>query len=280
MLVGIVALVLCIVAVSCEDLGTTTTDLPLTTASTVSPDAVQDARQAIDAISNTRPSGLPDHFIPDEPADIMRTEDDFDFNAYFDVLTRLSVEPGWVIDYFYIYDGMGGYPFVYARPADSAPYASYDEYVAAATAEGQDPEDTSNGDDYLDHIQVEDTREGYWEFTLLRVMGNQFYQFWHAGYNDDTIVCDAETLERILSAADSAFEGNMVPASLWRKARKLDLTPTVRFPDDSTAVVRFVSFSMWGGFTELRYTFSREFPHRLLDTQAVTLIEYDCGVQF
>ena len=63
---------------------------------------------------------------------IVRTDGDFDVNAYFGVLTHLSVEPGWVIDYLYQADGMGGRPFIYARPADRAPYASFDEYAATA----------------------------------------------------------------------------------------------------------------------------------------------------
>ena len=65
-----------------------------------------------------------------------------------------------------------------------------------------------------------------------------------------------------------------------KQARELDLTPTVEFPDESTAVVRLITFSKWGGFTESKYTISRQYPHGMLSKDTKILIEYDCGVQF
>ena len=244
------------------------------------PDAVAAAQAAVDALAGVQPGGIPDHFRPEEPAEITRTEGDFDVNAYFGVLEHLSMEPGYVLDYLYVYDGMGGYPFIYARPSDSLPYASRDEYVASVTEEGQAPdENRAYSEDFLEHIVVDDTREGYFQLVALRIMAKQFYLYWHAGYNDTRLVCDEESLERTLSSADSAFEGGGLPSSVARKARKIDLEPTVEFLDDSTALVRVVTFTMWGGFAEVRYTISRQFPHTV-SSEAETLVEYDCGVSF
>jgi hypothetical protein len=259
---------LCILAASCAPLET-------------NENAVQAAQDTVDAIAGVQPSGIPDHFIPEEPAQTPRAADDWDVNAYFGVLTHLSVEPGYVVDYFYSYDGMGGHPFIYARPADKSPYASFEEYLA--NVPGGAPDSASQSDyanEYLDHIKTDDTREGYFQFAALRIMDNQFYQFWHAGYNDTTIVCDDDGLEGALSAADDAFEGSGVPNSVRKAAGKLDLTPTVEFLDDTTVLVRLITFSMWGGFAEVRYTVSREFPHSMVNSEAETLVEYDCGVSF
>jgi hypothetical protein len=245
------------------------------------PNAVQSAQQTVDAIAGVQPGQMPAHFRPEEPADIPRAEGDWDVNAYFGVLDHLTVEPGYVIDYLYVYDGMGGYPFIYARPADKSPYASREEYLVNVPGGGQDSAgDIDYAHEYLNHIKIDDTREGYFEFVALRIMDSQFYQFWHAGYNDTTIVCDKDALEKTLAAAGDAFEGSGVPSSVVRAAGKIDLAPTVEFADNTTALVRLVTFTKWGGFAEVRYTIDRRFPQTVLDTEATTLVEYDCGVSF
>jgi hypothetical protein len=245
------------------------------------PNAVQNAQATIQAVADAQPSGIPDHFIPEEPAQTPRAADDWDVNAYFGVLTHLSVEPGYVIDYFYSYEGMGGHPFVYARPSDKSPYASFEEYLA--NVPGGAPDSASQSeytDEYLNHIKIDDTPDGYFQFVALRIMDNQFYQFWHAAYNDTTIVCDDDGLKQTLSAADDAFEGGGVPGSVRNAASKIDLAPTVEFLDDATALVRLVTFSKWGGFVEIRYTIGRAFPHSIVSSETETLVEYDCGVSF
>jgi hypothetical protein len=282
-LVSLLAVCLSVLFASCVSLTATTTPTTTqtTTQTTNAPDAVQSAQGTIDAVIEVQPSGIPDHFLPAEPAESMRTESDFDANSYFSVLDHLSMKPDYVLDYLYIYDGMGGYPLIYARRSEDPPYASSDEYAADIAEGGQDlDEDSDYYYRYLNSIQSDDTREGYFQFVVLYIMGGQFYLDWHAGYNDTTIVCDGAGLESALSAADACFEGDLLPDSLREKAEKLDLEPTVEFPDTATAVVRLVTFSKWGGFVELRYTISRQFSHSLIEVDTKILIEYDCGVSF
>ena len=279
-IVSCLAVCLCVLIASCVSPDPNTAQ-STTVQTTPDPNTVQSAQDTVDAITAVQPAGIPDHFVPDEPADITRTAGDFDVNSYFGVLNHLSMEPGYVLDYLYVYDGMGGYPFIYARPLDKPPYASRDQYVADVADSAQDPADNAGYyDEYLAHVQADDTREGYLEFVALQIMAPQFYLFWHAGYNDATIVCDEDSLDSALSAADASFEGDLLPHSLWEEADDLDLEPTVEFPDDATAVVRLVTFSKWGGFVELRYTVSRQFPHSIIEADAKTLVEYDCGVSF
>ncbi len=267
-LFGCLSACLCIMAASCSSLET-------------NENTVTNAQDTVSAIANVQPSGIPDHFVPDEPAHIARAAGDWDVNAYLGALTHLSVEPGYIIDYFYMFEGGGGHPFVYARPADKSPYASFEEYLANVPSDAPDSAgETEYANEYLDHIKIDDTREGYFEFVALRLMDDQFYQYWHAAYNDATIVCDADGLQRTLSAADSAFEGSGVPGSVRRAAAKIDLAPTVEFLDEATALVRLVIFSKWGGFAELRYTISRDFPHSIINSETQMLVEYDCGASF
>jgi hypothetical protein len=269
------AIVLSILLASCGSPPGTTTQPP------GNPDDVTSAQVTVNALAAAKPSGnIPAHFRTHDIGDLVRQEGDFDVNAYFTVLTHLSVEPGWVIDYLYRMRGMGGGPFVYARPADRAPYSSFDEYVAAAGGATSAGAGKDYSRDYLEHVKIDDTREGYFQFVLLMMMDDQFYQYWHSGYNDTAIVGDREALERTMAAAGSAFEGVRVPGDVQEAARKIDLAPTVEFPDASTAVARVVTFSKWGGFIEHEYTISRAFPHEVLDETSRTLVEYDCGVQF
>jgi hypothetical protein len=246
----------------------------------LSADAVVGAQDTVDAITSVQPSEVPEHFNLDDNADIPRAPGDWDVNAYFGVLKHLSVEPGYVIDYLYTRSSLGGYPFIYARPSADSPYQSYEEYLDAQPGGQAADGGGGNSHDYLDHIQIDDTREGYFQFVALRVMAAQFYQFWHAGYDDTTIVCDSAALERLLSGPGAAFTSNGLPKSVIAGARKIDLQPTVEFVDDSTAIVRVVTFSKWGGFAEVRFEMARQLPHSVIDVVSKTLVPYDCGVSF
>ena len=57
---------------------------------------------------------IPDYFLAENP---VKTGSEFDVMDYFSVLDHLSMQPGYVLDYVYHYDGMGGYPVLYARPS-------------------------------------------------------------------------------------------------------------------------------------------------------------------
>jgi hypothetical protein len=159
--------------------------------------------------------------------------------------------------------------------------------------------------EYLDHIQVDDTAEGFFEFIVLYIMGDQFYLYWHANYNDTRIVCDRAGLEVVIAATEEF--GTPLSSEVQREARALDLEPRVQFEEgtlagerlhavvaqeqrldleprveseEGTVHVRVVTFTKWGGFFEETYTISRDFPHTILHHEADMLVAYDCGVSF
>jgi hypothetical protein len=283
-LFGVPATILLLALCACAGGGDHTTTGPPGTSSgetIVPPGTVAEAQAMVDAFTAARPSGNPPRHFTVARGDFVRDAGDFDVNAYFNTFTHLSVEPGYVLDYLYRFDGMGGRPFIYVRASGQTPYASFDAYAAAVPRE--DASATGNrayAQEYLDHIRVDDTAEGFFQLATLRLMDDQFYQYWHSGYDDTTVVCDKAGLERTMTAAGSAFNLRRLPSSVQKQARKLDLSPAVTLGDGTSVSVRVVTFSKWGGFVGHTFTISRAFPHAFLADQNETLVKYDCGVQF
>jgi len=251
------------------------------------PEAIASAQERVDALKAMQPTSIPEHFMNGETA---RQAGDLDVNAYFKVLTHLRVEPGYVLDYVYDHGGIGGAPIIYARPEIQPAYASFAELVAALAAAYPDAgyRDGSkdflaglHAQDYLDHVQADSTPEGYLQLALLRLLGDQFYLYWHANYNDMAVVCDSEALDEALAKAVEFWHRGQ-PSVMWirSQASAIDLRPTVHLLDDGTAAVRLVSFSKWGGLREMSCTLSQTPPHDFSDWESRTLVDYHCGVLY
>ena len=212
-------------------------------------------------------SGLefPAYFQTENP---VKTGGEFNVMQYFTVLDHLSMQPGYSLDYVYHYDGMGGYPVLYALPTAQAPYATEADLAAA----GKPPS-------YLDFVQADDTPEGYFQFVLLAIMGNQFYLDWHANYNDSQLVCDKAAVMATVASTDH-ITGTPMPLKARVQARFLqDVEPRVTI-GEQTVEVRIVTFTQWGGFFRRTYTLQLHFPHTILDVREENLVPYDCGVMF
>jgi hypothetical protein len=207
-------------------------------------------------------------------------ENGIDLSQYFSYLDKLSLEAGYALAYVYFADIVGGSPLVYAYPSHQPAYATYDDYIKAIGGGSEDQNSFSpleNANDYLAHIQIEDSPEGYLQFAALSLMGDQFYLFWHALYHDEIILCSADDLDMTRDETEG-FQID-VPEDILQEARELDLEPYAVVRDD-IVVVRFVFFTKWGGFVEVLATISRTFPHELIDLEGSVLIEYDCGIMF
>jgi hypothetical protein len=208
---------------------------------------------------------VPDHFRNQNPAKI---GNEFDVMEYFKVLDHLSVQPGTVLDYVYHYDGMGGYPVLYARPAAQPAYATEADLPVA--------DKTPN---YLDSVKLDDTPESYFQLVVLSMLGNHFYSFWHAGYNDREIVCDKTGVSGIVASLNGEFGYPISPVARVQALLLKDVEPYVSI-GEQVVEVRLVTFSKWGGFYSNTYTISRKDPHTLQDPEQKILVPYDCGVMF
>ena len=232
------------------------------------PSALQSTVDAIRALK--RGLDFPEHL---QQKDAVKTGEEFDINQYFTVLTHLSMQSGYVLDYVYLYDGMGGQPIIYARKVDQAPYLTYSEYV---NSEGKIlPRESLTRT--MDKIQVDGTADGFFEFIAFYTLGNQLYLYWHAMYNDAIIICDHTGLEATLTALDNW--DSPLPPYAKQAARALDFRPIVEL-EDNTAIVKIVIFTKWGGFIQESYTISRDFPHRILERESKTLVDYLIGIVF
>ena len=210
-----------------------------------------------------------------------RQPGDFDMMETFRALRHLRVKPGETLDYVYNYDGMGGRPMVYARQAGAAPFETLEDYWKSMPTPG--PRQPNSGvmpeDEYLQHVVTDDTDAGYFEYAALSLMGDQFYLWWHALYNDITILCSPEDIDQVAVEIKEFINQTELSVDVIEAARQLNLVPTVSL-DQDTAVVRFVTFTKWGGFYEYYATYSRTNPPVLLNSGRNLLIEWNCGIMF
>lgn len=241
-------------------------------------------QETANKVLNLLPSEIPQNLTN---GDSVKTDLEWNANTYFDVLTHLSMEDGYVLDYVYAFDGSAGSPELYARPEEAVPFKTFDEYGKALNTYTRPENDISTvwfvmGEEtglFGNKIKIDDTKEGYYEYTVLQLLGEQFYLFWHSNYNDTRIICDAGELEGLLeSIGDSGF-GEPVDEDFKEQARKIDLQPTVDIGTD-TVTVSLVVFSKWGGFTRLSYFMDRNYPRMVTGIESKNLLEYQCGVVF
>ena len=188
----------------------------------------------------------------------------FDANQYFEVLTHLEPEDGYVLDYVYFAPGGDGLPYLYARQGETPPYATYSEYEGAGF-EG-----------YLSHIKVDGSAQGFFELALLSVMGEQFYLSWHAEYNDREVVNSRERLVEIIDWLNEVYAP--LTDEQVEDILNLDVTPKVKFEGEKVQV-RTLVFTKWGGFYERIFTIDRDHPHQIV-VEDIQLVPYNCGVMF
>ena len=224
-----------------------------------------DCAQIVSAMGGLQPGEVPEQLFNTG----IKQGDEFDVNEYFNVLTHISMQEGFTLDYVYQNDSLGGYPIMYARPVDQVPYASVTDI----------PENTQLLD-FREHLQVEDVEQGYFEYAVMDIMASQFYLFWHANYNDTQIVCNRQQVNDIVSQVSSGDFGVAMDFPAQTKARTLrNIEPVVRLTGD-TATVEVITFTKWGGFYRYTFTISRSFPHTILDIKQENIVPYDCGIAF
>jgi hypothetical protein len=225
---------------------------------------MNDCADTLQAFLDIQPAKVPEDYMKTG----IKNGGEFDANDYFKVLTHLSMEDGYTLDYVYLMDFLGSFPRLFARPAGQPPYASVKDIPA-----GMDL------GDFREHLQIEDVEQGYFEYVVAELMASQFYLVWHANYNDTEIVCDADAAQRIVKDTNSGDFGAKFDLKQQAAVKAMtDIEPAVRLTDDS-AIVEVTTFTKWGGFSRRTYTISRSFPHTAEMNEEI-LVEYDCGIMF
>jgi len=196
---------------------------------------------------------------------------EFDPNLYFTVLELLSMEPGYTLDYVYSYDNVSGQPYLYARLVDQAPYRNINELTKATGLPAAD-----SRYNYLDHVLITDIEEGFFQFAVLYVVGDQFYLYSLTRYNDTRLILDTNNVTSALNSV--ADFGIKVPGFIKNQALSIDLTPVIKMGSE-IVTVRVVTFTMWGGFYENVYTIQRNPPHKI-SVESMNLVPYNIDNQY
>jgi hypothetical protein len=228
------------------------------------PETTSEWQDVVDRVAALRPSDFPEHLYTGERT---RTADEFDVGRYFTVLTHVSMEPGYVLDWVYHIDTLGGEPVLYARRESDPPFRTEADLKQAGGSAIWA---------YASHVRTDDSAQGFFELLVLDIMGAQFYLDWHALYNDIRIVASRSALEDILTA-----DGCHEPFSdgFKRNARNLDLEPKIDLRRDDVSVT-LVLFTQWGGFLQDSTVYDRAFPHTVLDHSRHALVSYECAIMF
>lgn len=108
--------------------------------------------------------------------------------------------------------------------------------------------------------------------------GYQFYQFWHANYNDHQIMCDLVAIKSIVSGEDEF--GLAIPTDVRLRALAVKKVAPVVEIGEETVTVNLVVFTKWGGFYRTTFTIRRSQSPEILDIQNDVLVPYDCGLAF
>jgi hypothetical protein len=226
--------------------------------------AISNCAGVVRAVMEIQPGEVPQNLMETG----VKQGGEFDANDYFKVLTHISMQDGYTLDYVYQTDFLGSLPLLYARPVDQEPYAS------AADV----PENVELAD-FRKHLDIEDAEQGYFEAVVMQIMARQFYLVWHANYNDAEIVCNQEAADAIVDEINAGDFGMEMDAKQKAQVRAMtNIEPVVTLTQDS-AIVEVVIFTKWGGFFRQTYTISRSFPHTI-EMEEENLVEYDCGIMF
>jgi hypothetical protein len=215
----------------------------------------------------------------------LKTDNEFDVNDYFPIFTHLSINKGYVLDYLYIVSGPGGAPMLYTRQVEVAPYLGYEEFLQDTTNVTLPENDVTlvymsksknNEVNYGNQISIDNSPESYYEYSVLQLLGGQFYLFYKATQYDIRVVCQPDKVEQILGEIDGS---DMTPINEDFKAaaRALDLQPVVEIGVD-TATVSLVIFTKWGGFSRVYFTISHDYPHIINKYVNENILAYNCGI--
>lgn len=219
-------------------------------------------QKKIDAIKEVQKKFV----VPRDRKDIPNVKTSLDVNDYFRILKNISMEKGWMLDYLYWIDGLGSYPVIFAKK-EGEDIAFLEKYK----------KDYRLRSEYLTHIKTDGTGDGYFQFVVLSIIGDQFGLGWHANYHDGIITCTKDAVENVFKKRNDNFF--RFDENFMKNARNIDPTLSVTFNGDQ-AVVRIVHFTSWGGFIELTYFIAKSFPHKVIRMDKKVLVPFECGIVF
>lgn len=209
-----------------------------------------------------------------------------EFNRYFKVFDRLSIAQNWTLESHYRHFGDAGRPLLLAfeqgsklgdsirfelsRSFEGEEYQGISDYnVSLKLFEYQDSVN------YLDPIQIDDSKMGYFQYVTFALIGDNYCLFWHSNYGEMSIITSKEQLVELTELEDNFYY--KFSAEDKKNILKLDPEPVIEL-NEQDALVTVVTLSPWAGFVERTVKISKTWPHEIEQLSADTIMEYDCGI--
>lgn len=223
---------------------------------------ISNAKALIDGISALQKVDIPEYLMKQGA---IRKGSEFDPNTYFSVLKHISVIPHHTLDYVYSYQSTGGQPILYVRRVDAVPF----QYPGQVSS-------WNRRNDIYDCLLADGSPQSFFELVVFRLMASQFYQFWHAGYNDQRIMTSQNDIEKLISGINGSVRSAKFTEQQMAAMRAFDVQPQVKMSDTEAAVFYCV-FSSWGGLSRQKTAYRLAPPHRILGEITMAKVNYDCG---
>jgi len=192
----------------------------------------------------------------------------FDVNRFLDVFDKIELRKGTLLDYAFYYGGIGGRPLIYTRKVN-APRISANEYI-------KQYEHLLRANSYLDDIVIENDPESFFQLVVFTKIVHQFYQWWHAAYNDDRFVFDIKSVQKILRNIPET-DRHGINNKNRDKLKHISFEPQVGC-NDVGGKVRCILFSKRAGFYYENATIA--WPKIKIKIKRKTIVPYHCGILF
>ena len=222
----------------------------------------------VDRLSILTKDLKPPFHLFDENA--LKNGSEFDPMTFFDILKNISLKGGKVLDYVYLFQGSAGHPILYVRDKGEEPYSNLKVFREGSGNKDLDRETMFMK--VMEHLEVKDTPEGYFEYAVFFLKAQDFYLYKWAE-RDMRIVCTWDAFERIMN------EDSQVSAEKKSRDADINFSPRISLSPEK-AEIRLVICESCHGFYEERLSVSRVFPHKLVGHEKVELVVWKCGVIF
>lgn len=204
---------------------------------------------------------IPDHLRTDHPT---KDRGDFELASLVGEMDHVTVNEGFQVDYVYTYRNAMGRPLVYSLPRAQKVFNTEDEFKAGKPLR------------LTYALETTDQRWGFLQLAILEELGDQFYQYYTAEYDDNRIICDIDDIELLIDQLASSEVHS--PMDWWQKMRALTISetdPIVNiYSTANTVEVSLLLFDSQTGIVRRTYVYSYLFPHELLETIDEVIVGY------
>lgn len=193
-----------------------------------------------------------------------------DLKKYIQTFDNLSIEKGWLLDYYYFYNADAGRPIFYIREStcnkDSL-LKTFDNYGIFKY---------SDSIEVIDHLKTNNKKTGLYQLLIFNLIGEDFAKFWHSNYGNLEIICSRRTVNELANRKD---EFHNFDSETKKRLLEVDYLPAVKEYKDSITY-RILIFNSWDGLFENIYSINKHFPHKIKMIKDSALVKYNCGIMF